>query len=276
MSVDSIPFYRDRMESPSCLPPWGLYDWLEYAQAHQDPFGGRKLPGALPLVVVQLEGPSDPPLYLALGRQELRGWARAVTYLWRLWGVGPGQIIALYDYGSSPMVFLAHRRYTPHLQRGAADALGAKPICNDGLASMAPRMVEIFRYLRPQGLIVRAELVSPLAHACREMGVTPEEFLSFVVLTEAEGVPKAAVPWRVTTLKTWRADAAFFVAGECPLCRLFHVPPLYRLARHEDGTLLVSAPFGEIFPVVGYRLGPAHLEKPGCPRESSAWRLRPC
>ncbi len=277
MSLGRVPFYRDRLGPDGMPHPWSLEDVAQFARRHGDPLGGRLLEGETPLVWVQLEGVDEPPLYLPLGRRELRGWARALTYAWRLWGVERGQVVALYDYGSSPMVFLAHRGYMPYLGRGAADALGAVPVCNDGLAVMASRMVELLRYLRPQALVVRADVLPPLAQAVQEAGLPLSRHLAWAVVTEAEGVAQVSPPWPVPLWRTWRADAALFLAPQCPQCRLFHVPPrLYRLERGPQGTVLVSTAFARLCPVVRYSLGPAHLRAGGCPRDPSAWRLAPC
>jgi len=276
-SLARVPFYRERLERDGRPRPWGLEEVVAFAHRCGDPFGGRLAEGEVPLVCVQLEGVDDEPIYLPLGRRELRGWARALTYAWRLWGVERGQVVALYDYGSSPMVFLAHRGYMPYLERGAADALGAVPVCNDGLAVMAFRMVEVLRYVRPHGLVARADVLPPLAQAVREAGLDPSSHLAWVAVSEAEGVPAASLPWAVPLWRTWRADAALFLAPECPHCRLFHVPPrLYALEEGPGGTVLVCAAFAHICPVVRYMLGPARLVGPGCPHDPRAWRLAPC
>ncbi|MDT7944655.1 MAG: hypothetical protein RQ985_08965 [Dehalococcoidia bacterium] len=276
MSLERVPFYRQRLAGGRPRP-WDLEDVVEFARHWGDPAGGRLMEGERPLLWLQLEVPDEPSLYLPLAREELRGWARALIYAWRLWGVERGQLIALYDYGSSPMVFLASGAYTPHLSVGAADVLGVVPVCNDGLASMASRMVEVLRYAHPQALVARADVLVPLAQAAAQAGLEVSRHLAWVAVTEAEGVPQASPPWAVPTWRTWRADAALFLAAECPECRLFHVPPrLYRLDRGPQGTVVVDALFPRICPVVGYRLGPATLVGPGCQREPMAWRLAPC
>ena len=46
--------------------------------------------------------------------------------------------------------------YMAYLKRGAADRLGVTAICNDGVATMAARMVGIIENVKPAAVIVRA------------------------------------------------------------------------------------------------------------------------
>ena len=65
------------------------------------------------------------------------------AYLQRTLGLRKGDRVAIFDYGTSPLSYLAASSFTPYLDRGAADLLGCLPVCNDGVANMSPRAVEI-------------------------------------------------------------------------------------------------------------------------------------
>ncbi len=124
--VAAVPFYRQRLGADGLPRPWTLADLCDYAAETGDPAAGRIPPGARPALHLQLEGSEDVVIYLPLGRAELRGWARALAYAWRLWGVGAGDVVALYDYGSSPAVFLASGLYVPGLGRGRPTCYGRR------------------------------------------------------------------------------------------------------------------------------------------------------
>ncbi|GBD13418.1 hypothetical protein HRbin24_01446 [bacterium HR24] len=280
--VADVPFYRQRLGADGLPKPWTLADLRDYAGGASDPAAGRAPPGSRPALYVQLEGSEDVPVYLPLGPMELRGWARALAYAWRLWGVGAGDVVALYDYGSSPAVFLASGLYVPGLGRGAADLLRVTVVCNDGPASMAARMAEAVRCCRPRGIVLRADVARPLVSALAQAGVPAAEAgVAWAAVTTAEEAPSPheLAPLRealgVPVYRTWRADAALFLAPECPACSLFHVPrALYRLEELPEG-VAVTAAFARDFPATRYLLEGAELAPPGCHADPRAWRLRP-
>jgi hypothetical protein len=106
-----------------------------------------------------------------------------------------------------------------------------------------------------------------------------ESRLRHAVIGETEGAPEVAEAERLeralaVPVSRWlRADAAFFLAGDCTACRRFHVDRrLYDVEAAEDGEPLVTARFAARCPAVRYRIG-GRLEPPGCAAEPRAHRI---
>ncbi len=143
-------------------------------------------------------------------------------------------------------------------------------------------MAEAVRCCRPRGIVLRADVARPFVSALAQAGVSAAEAgVAWVAATAAEETPspRELAPLRgalgVPVYRTWRADAAFFLAPECPACSLFHVPPgLYRLEGLPEG-MAVTAAFAREFPAARYLLEGAGLAPPGCQADPRAWRLRP-
>lgn len=275
------PFYRTRMDEAGAVVPWTLDDLEDWAGAHDDPYGGRRAGGGFPPLSLQLEATDDPFLWVGVDAVELAAWSAALEHLLGRWGVGAGDTVAYFEYGSSPLVLLSAGSYVPHLAGGAVDRLGADTFCNDGLGSMATRMVDAIRLLRPAVVVLRADVLAPFAEAVDVTGLALAEVAGCVAVTVPEGVPfwaevdRYSQRWGVAVRRLLRADAAFLVAGDCAGCGLFHVDPeLYRLEAASPGGAVVTATFAHTTPAVGYLLEPAQLEPPGCPQEPSAPRLR--
>ena len=177
-------------------------------------------------LAVQLERPGAGSLELS--REGLEGYAEALARAWGTLGVGAGDRVAIYDYGSSPAAYLASQAFAPYLERGAAERLGATALCVDGLPDNAKRFTHVLRHFQPRFAFVRADL-APLLVA----GPTavPAGLRAARLVVGADGdVPgrRERAAWE----REWpggvsllaRCDAAAFVAAECPRCRLLHVP----------------------------------------------------
>jgi hypothetical protein len=108
-------------------------------------------------LTVQLEGPGAG--FVELSRAALSEYAEALAEAWRAVGVGEGDRAVIYDYGSSPLAYLASRAFTPYLERGAAELTGATAVCVDGLTDNVARLGHVVRHFEPHFLFVRAELV---------------------------------------------------------------------------------------------------------------------
>jgi hypothetical protein len=272
-------FYRPRLDERGAPAPWSLEDLEDHAAKHDDPFGGRIRPGARPPVALQIEMTSEPPVWSGLRPRELGAWAGIVSRLWRRFGLEAGQAIAFFDYGSNPCVLLSSSIYVAHLRRGAATDLGAHVICNDGVASMTARLLVILDTVRPAALVVRRDLVAPLADAIATQGRRGEGALRWAAVAEVEGAPSAREVERlrdslgVPVRRLLRADAAFLVSGDCAACGFFHVDRAYRLERLAESQVGVTARFAAECPAVRYRLGTAEIVAPGCPSEPAARRL---
>jgi hypothetical protein len=275
----TVPFYRERLDERGIPAPWSLDDLEDYASSHDDPFAGRVRDGIRPEVVLQIEATTEPPVWIGLRPVELDAWSGVVSRIWQRFGLGAGETIAFFDYGSNPCVLLSSSIYVPHLRRGAATRLGASTICNDGVASMTARLLVILENVRPAALIVRRDLIAPLADALGTQGSRATGALRWAAVSEVDGAASARDVARlgealgVPVRRLLRADAACFVAGDCPQCGLFHVDRSYRLERLESGEVTTTTRFATVCPAVRYSLGPAELAPTGCGAEPKARRI---
>lgn len=256
-----------------------MEDLEDFARLHDDAFAGRLRPGSQPQVALQIEATSEPPVWNGLEAGDLAAWSGAIARIWKRFGLAAGETIAFFDYGSNPCVLLSSSIYVSHLRRGAATRLGADTICNDGVASMTERMLSILRTVRPAALVIRRDLIAPFVDALGTRGLPDGSRLRWAAVTEVEGAPACADAERLEAAigtavrRLLRADAAFFVAGDCERCRLFHLDRAYRAEPLVDGAVAVSTRFGEICPAIRYRLEPAERVGAGCAVEASAARL---
>lgn len=280
MNLAQYDFYRDRLGADGRPAPWSLADLEDFARSHPaDPFAGRVLAGAAPKVALQIEATGEPPVWTALEPPELDRWAGVLARMWARWGTGAGEAIAFFEYGSSPLVLLASNGYVGYLRSGAAERLGLAAICNDGVATMAARMVSIVEAVRPAMLVLRRELAAPFSSALEAAGVSLAGRLRWVALSEVEGATPRAEADRVAERLgvpvhlVLRCDAAFLLAGECPGCGKFHLDRLYRAEALPSGEVAVSARFARTCPALRYNIGAAALVAPGCPLEPRAQRI---
>lgn len=273
-----FPFYRPRLDERGAPSPWSLEDLEDHAAKHDDPFAGRIRPGERPSVALQIEMTSEPPVWSGFRPRELSAWANVVSRVWRRFGLEAGQTMAFFDYGSNPCVLLSSSIYVSHLRRGAATAIGAHVICNDGVASMTARLLGILETVRPAALLVRRDLVAPLADAIATRG-GGEPTLRWAVVSEVEGAAPVREVERlrdalgVPVRRMLRADAAFLLSGDCVACGSFHLDRAYRLEQLPENEVAVTARFAAQCPAVRYRLGSADIVRPGCRTEPAAWRL---
>jgi hypothetical protein len=263
VELAALPFYRERLGRDGRPEPWDLLALQEFAARTGDPYGGRLAPGAELVFSLQIEASEDEPLWIGLSRAELAAWSRGLERLLRLLALRAGEALAFFDFGSSPLVLLSSGNHAAHLGRGAADRLGLTTICNDGLASLVGRMTEIVRLVRPAGLVLRRDVLAPLAEALRVVGLELAETCRFVAVTEAEDAPsrseaeRYAAAWRVPVHRVLRADAAYLIGLALHGSDEFLVDPaLHTIETLADGELAASARFARSCPAVRYRLGP--------------------
>jgi hypothetical protein len=283
------PFYDARPDpgDPGRPAPWILDDLCDFAAATGDPYGGRRAAGppsgaggALPPFSLQLEA-GEPPVWVGLAPPELAQWSVALERILARWGVGAGDTVGFYDYGSSPLVLLSAGSYVPGLGAGATDRLGADMFCNDGMGNMALRMAEAVRVVRPAALVVRADVAAPFTEALEMSGVVLGDALRWVAVTVPDGAPfpgdvaRWSDRWGLAVRQFLRADAAFLVAGDCAACGLFHVDAdSYSLEPLPAGEVAVTTRFATTTPAVRHCLGPAEVVGAGCAEEPAAVRLR--
>lgn len=281
MELTAYPFYRSRLGNDGEPAAWSLEDLESFASNHDDPFAGRVLSAGVPPLALQIEATSEPPVWTALDPREAETWARGLARIFARWGLHPGETIAFFDYGSSPLVLLSSSSFVACLKRGAADRLGATAVCNDGVASLAQRMASLIGVLRPAALVLRRDVLAPLSEALRAAGENPLASVRWASITEPEGMPmqadvdRFARSFGVSVHRWLRADAAFLLAGDCEGCGLFHLDRrLYRVDSLEDHSVAVTTRFAKLCPAVRYRLSDAEIAGPGCAREPLAERLR--
>ncbi len=233
------PFYRRkfkgvrklRVADPATfknIPPFTLEDLVEERLASGNPYSSRWCEKKNPLLAFQLEYDTEPRLYLPLDRPTLKGYAEALTRCWSLLGLRPGDAVGIFDYGTSPVTYLASGSYTPYLERGAAEALGCMPICNDGVANMSQRALDIVKFIRPRLLFIRSDCLQPFAYQAEATALRVADHIGALVVAESEGAltrteqtgfeERLGVP----VYRLLRVDVAMFLAVECPHCRLLH------------------------------------------------------
>jgi hypothetical protein len=259
--------------------PWTLDDLEDFAASSGDAFGGRVAAGAATPVALQIEATSEPIVWTALDGRELEAWAGSLASLWRRFGLARGETLAFFDYGSNPAVLLSSVNFVPQLRRGATDRLGATAICNDGVASMAGRMASILEVVRPAAMVVRRDLLAPLADALKTTGPDPRGIVRWIAVVEVDGAASRSqiAPyeklWDVPIRRLLRADAACLVAGDCDACGLFHLDRSRYALEERDGSILVTTRFAKLCPTVGYVLGAGEIAADACAREPRAARI---
>jgi phenylacetate-coenzyme A ligase PaaK-like adenylate-forming protein len=234
------PFYRRKFKGTKRLrvpdlatfskeiPPFTLEELVEEKTRSGDPYSLRWCEKKSPLLTFQLEYDTEPRLYLPLDRSALKGYAEALTRCWSLLGLERGDRVAIFDYGTSPVSYLASASYTPYLGRGAAETLKCSPICNDGVANMSQRAVEILKFIRPRIFFLRSDCLQPLIYQAEATALHFSDYIRALVVTESEGAlsrieqttfeNKLGVP----IYRMLRIDVAMFLAVECPHCRFLH------------------------------------------------------
>lgn len=251
------------------------------------PLSPRSCSGRVPRGIFQLEYDTEPPLYLALDRSDLRRYAEVLKHCWSLVGLRRGDRVAIFDYGTSPLSYLAAASFTPYLERGAAELIGCLPVCNDGIANMSPRAVEIVRYVRPRLFFIRHDCLHAFAVELERQALRLGDYTQALVAAENESVLSDAERLGfekrlgVPVYRLLRVDAAMFLAMECPRCRLLHVrrdayfvESLPQGVGTVDSLLVVSNWFARTSPTVRYLNQVRGLLKPsGCPRAPKDLRI---
>lgn len=257
-----------------------------------DAFSSRRSRNRDALVSLQLEYHLETPLYMGLDRADLQAYAGALARTWQLLGIRAGSRVAIFDYGTSPVAYLASSFFMPYLRKGAAEVLGCVPVCNDGVASMSPRAVEILKYVRPSVVFARGDVLAPFAAEVERQGLRLGAQVELLVATDNERVlgedARRGFEQRlgVPIARLARADASLFLAVECRPCRLFHTwPDLYRvevldetlqtpLPRGQQGSLAITTLFARVchsLRVVSELRGALALA--GCPHAPGAERV---
>jgi phenylacetate-coenzyme A ligase PaaK-like adenylate-forming protein len=278
---------RDLRSFSATIPPTRLEELAAETLKNAASLSPRLCVGRGPRAIFQLEYDTQPALYLALDRADLRGYAQVLKHCWSLAGLRKGDRVAIFDYGTSPLSYLAASSFTPYLDRGAADLLGCLPVCNDGVANMSPRAVEILRYVRPRVLFIRHDCLHALAVEVERQALRLADYTQALVAAENESLlsdeerrgfeKRLGVP----IYRLLRIDAAMFLAMECPRCRLLHCRRdayfVETLAEGDGATenpLVVTNWFAGTSPTVRYLSQVrGSLQPSGCPRGPKDLRI---
>lgn len=183
------------------------------------PAGGLADPAARPVCLLQAGDRNS--LYLTLTAGDIGAAARALASCWRSLGVRRNDRVLIFDYGTSPLTLFASWSYVPYLRSGAADLLGAVPVCNDGLPEFAPRALHLVRFVRPRVAFVDAGAMPALVRAALDEGFAISDSIESVVVSSDEEMPEAeqVAAWSlalgVPVRWLMRAEAALFFAAQC-------------------------------------------------------------
>ena len=192
-----------------------------------------------PKFSLQLEATGDPPIWIALDPPELDRWAGVIERMWTRWGTSPGETIAFFEYGSSPLVLLTSSGYVGYLRRGAADRLRPERDLqrwrrgDGGPHGGDHRNAEALDADRsPRSQLPLRDGSGSRRHnlAGRVRWLAISEVEGAVSRTEAvQFSARLGVPvWRIL-----RSDAAFLLSGECP--ELPRVSSGSRVSRRDSG-----------------------------------------
>jgi phenylacetate-coenzyme A ligase PaaK-like adenylate-forming protein len=257
----------------------------------RDPYALRWGKGKTPEVVFQLEYDTEVALYAALDARALTTYAEALRRCWSSFGIEQGDCVGIFDYGTSPISYLASSIFTPYLERGAADILGCLAICNDGVANLSQRALDIVKYARPRVLFLRSDCLHPFATEVTRSSLALSSYVDALVAVANETVLSRAerdsyeATLGVPILRLVRADAAMFLAPECRQCRLFHIwPDLYHVETAAQGAnqqtgrqlnrLVITNCFSKSFSANRYLSQiNAILEPAGCPAAPKDLRM---
>lgn len=207
-----------------------------------------------------------PGASLELDPGQLDPWAEHLAWCYRMLGVEEGETLAVQDFGSSPLSFLGSALLTPGLGAGVAELLGGRMICLDASHERLMLTPAVLEQVRPDVLVVRADLVGLLLEVLRKAGAEFGGAGSPRVLVAGAG------PWPPLGGDRWRrllcAEEALLLAPECPACGAFHLREgVYELSGSRACNLLLP----------WLKPRPLRLRgepRRGCERGAGDWLLR--
>lgn len=169
-----------------------------------------------------------PGARLQFARGDLDVLAAHLAWCYRLMGLGADPVIAVQDFGSSPLSFLGSAMLMPTLEQGIVERLGGRFICLDASAERVTLTPAMLAQLAVDVLVVRAEVADLLADAIERAGPKPRAAppRTVVAFADEQALPGRIVPWRYLL----HAEAALLLAPECRACGCFHLREgFYRL-----------------------------------------------
>lgn len=179
--------------------------------------------------------PEEESLILQTGNQELRFsreqlqqaaemYARCIQKL----GIKEGELVQIYDFGSSPVVFLFEHNYCSLPIKGAAEILNLRGLLNDGITDFLGRGLYAIRVCNPTTLIIRKELLGPLVQTNKQLGEIRRGKPSRIIATadrdliSREELNMAREQLGVEIAYVLRVDPILFFAYSCNIGGLLH------------------------------------------------------
>ena len=159
---------------------------------------------------------------IRLAPEDLDGWASHAAWAYGLLGVGAHPVIAVQDFGSSPLSFLASALLTPGLGAGVAERMQGRAICLDASHERVALTPAVLRQVRPDVLVVREEVLPLLLEIADRQGVdlSAGGATLLVATTSGErGVSPPAPGWTVLLV----VEHAMLIAPRCADCHALHL-----------------------------------------------------
>ncbi|MBK5231233.1 MAG: hypothetical protein JJE27_08700 [Thermoleophilia bacterium] len=158
---------------------------------------------------------------LRFGEGDLDAWAEHLVWCYSLLGVGEGATIAVQDFGTSPLAYLSSKLLMPTLEAGVAERLGARIICLDASPERIVLTPEVVRQVKPDVLVVRAEVLGLLLDGSKRAGVdlTTVGGMTIVAAIGMDAPPLPPGDWR----RLLHAESSLLLAPECTLCGSYHL-----------------------------------------------------
>lgn len=152
---------------------------------------------------------------------DLDAWAEHLVWCYSLLGVGEGSTIAVQDFGTSPLAYLSSKLLMPTLEAGVAERLGARIVCLDASPERIVLTPEVVRQVRPDVLVVRAEVLGLLLEGSKRAGVNLAAIrgMTIVAATGIDAPPLPAGDWR----RLLHDESSLLLAPKCTLCGSYHL-----------------------------------------------------
>lgn len=158
---------------------------------------------------------------LRFGDGDLDAWAEHLVWCYSLLGVAEGSTIAVQDFGTSPISYLGSSLLMPTLAQGVAERMGARIICLDASPERIVLTPEVIRQVKPDVLVVRADVLGLLLDGSKRAGVdlTGIGGLTIVAAGGVDAPPLPPGPWR----RLLHVDSSLLLAPQCTLCGSYHL-----------------------------------------------------
>lgn len=164
-------------------------------------------------------------------RNELQQAAKSYSNCLHELGVKQGELIQIYDFGSSPISFLFGRNYCPLSIEGTSELLNVRVLFNDGIPDFLGRGLYGLAKCRPNSLIIRKELLGPLVQRNKQYDEIKNGGPTRIIVTAdrdfitKEELLELQEKLRVEISYIFRIDEILFFAYSCTRGKLhYHYP----------------------------------------------------